>query len=150
MQIRIFIISIKNVDHSEVEMNRFLRSHRVLAVKKEFVVDGENSFWTFCIEYLDAVSGSVPVGSVARPKVDYKEQLQPDEFLAFSRLREWRKRVADEEAVPVYTIFTNGQLAEIVTKKVSSKSALGSIIGVGEARVTKYGDGLLSVIGGAK
>lgn len=150
MQIRIFIIPIKNVDDSEIEMNRFLRSHRVLAVKKEFVVDGENSFWTFCIEYLDAVSGSVPVGSTARPKVDYKEQLQPDEFLAFSRLREWRKRVADEEAVPVYTIFTNGQLAEIVTKKVSSKSALGSIIGVGEARVTKYGDGLLSVIGGAK
>ena len=51
MQIRIFIIPIKNVDHSEIEMNRFLRSHRVLAVKKEFVVDGENSFWTtvpFC------------------------------------------------------------------------------------------------------
>ena len=52
MQIRIFIIPIKNVDHSEIEMNRFLRSHRVLAVKKEFVVDGENSFWTtvpFCL-----------------------------------------------------------------------------------------------------
>ena len=46
MQIRIFIIPIKNVDHSEIEMNRFLRSHRVLAVKKEFVVDGENSFRT--------------------------------------------------------------------------------------------------------
>ena len=46
MQIRIFIIPIKNVDHSEIEMNRFLRSHRVLAVKKEFVVDGENPFRT--------------------------------------------------------------------------------------------------------
>ncbi len=51
MQIRVFIILIKNVDHPEIEMNRFLRSHRVLAVKKEFVVDGENSFRTtvpFC------------------------------------------------------------------------------------------------------
>jgi hypothetical protein len=51
MQIRIFIIPIKNVDHSEIEMNRFLRSHRVLAVNKKFVVDGENSFRTkvpFC------------------------------------------------------------------------------------------------------
>jgi hypothetical protein len=39
------------MDRSEVEMNRFLRSHRVLAVKKEFFVDGENSFRTtvpFC------------------------------------------------------------------------------------------------------
>ena len=44
MQIRIFIIPIKNVDHSEIEMNRFLRNHRVLAVKKEFFIDDENSF----------------------------------------------------------------------------------------------------------
>jgi len=28
-------------------MNAFLRGHRVLAVKKEFVADGENSFWSF-------------------------------------------------------------------------------------------------------
>ena len=70
MQIRIFIIPIKNVDHSEIEMNRFLRSHRVLAVKKEFVVDGENSFWTtgsalFCPGSTYALDGCEvdPVGS---------------------------------------------------------------------------------------
>jgi hypothetical protein len=70
MQIRIFIIPIKNVDHSEVEMNRFLRSHRVLAVKKEFVVDGENSFRTtvpFCFvpSSTNALDGCEvdPVGS---------------------------------------------------------------------------------------
>ena len=70
MQIRIFIIPIKNVDHSEVEMNRFLRSHRVLAVKKEFIVDGENSFWTtvpfyFVPSSTNALDGSEvdPVGS---------------------------------------------------------------------------------------
>jgi len=26
----------------------------MLAVKKEFVDDGENSFWTFCVEYLES------------------------------------------------------------------------------------------------
>ena len=70
MQIRIFIIPIKNVDHSEIEMNRFLRSHRVLAVNKEFVVDGENSFRTtvpffFAPSSANASDGCevVPVGS---------------------------------------------------------------------------------------
>ena len=70
MQIRVFIIPIKNVDHFEIEMNQFLRSQRVLAVKKEFVVDGENSFWTtgsalFCPGSTNALDGCEvdPVGS---------------------------------------------------------------------------------------
>jgi len=34
-----------------------------------------------------------------RPKVDYKEVLKPEEFEVFSRLREWRKGVAEKEGV---------------------------------------------------
>lgn len=48
MQLKMFVIPIKNVSEAEAEMNGFLRGHRVLAVKKEFVPDGENSFWSFC------------------------------------------------------------------------------------------------------
>lgn len=44
MQLRLFVIPIKNLAEAEAEMNVFLRGHRVLAVKKEFVPDGENSF----------------------------------------------------------------------------------------------------------
>jgi hypothetical protein len=45
MQLKLFILPVKNLSAAEAEMNAFLRSHRVLAVKKEFVADGENSFW---------------------------------------------------------------------------------------------------------
>jgi len=57
----------------------------VLAVQKEFVADGENSFWSFCVEYLDgtaAATGGRTVGSRV-PKVDYKEVLKPEEFELF-------------------------------------------------------------------
>ncbi len=40
MQRKLFILPVENVEAAEVEMNAFLRSHRVLAVKKEFVADG--------------------------------------------------------------------------------------------------------------
>ena len=43
MQLKLFVLPIKNLTAAEAEMNAFLRSHRVLAVKKEFVTDGENS-----------------------------------------------------------------------------------------------------------
>ena len=51
-----FVIPLKNIGEAEAEMNGFLRGHRVLAVKKEFVADGENSFWSFCVEYPDGAA----------------------------------------------------------------------------------------------
>ena len=77
MQLKLFVVPVKNLGGAEAEMNGFLRGHRVLAVKKEFVPDGENSFWTFCVEDLDgtaAATGGGPSGQRA-PKVDYKEVL---------------------------------------------------------------------------
>ena len=39
MQLKVFILPLKNVSAAEAEMNAFLRSHRVLAVKKEFEIE---------------------------------------------------------------------------------------------------------------
>ena len=144
MQLKLFLLPVKNLSAAEAEMNAFLRSHRVLAVRKEFVSDGENSFWTFCVEYLESAPGGADApGLPGRPKVDYKELLKPEEFEVFSRLREWRKGVAEKEGVPVYVVFSNEQLAQAVQKKVSSKAALKEIEGVGDARVEKYGAAVL-------
>lgn len=144
MQLKLFLLPVKNLAAAEVEMNAFLRSHRVLAVKKEFVSDGENSFWTFCVEYLESAPGSTGApGLSGRPKVDYKEVLPPEEFEVFSRLRDWRKTEAEKEGVPVYVVFTNEQLADMVKKRASTKTALREIEGVGDARIEKYGAAVL-------
>jgi superfamily II DNA helicase RecQ len=144
MQLKLFILPVKNLTAPEAEMNAFLRAHRVLAVKKEFVADGENSFWTFCVEHLEFAPGTTSgPGLSGRPKVDYKEQLQPEEFEVFSGLREWRKGVAEKEGVPVYVVFSNEQLATMVKQRVSTKAALQGIEGVGDARVEKYGAAVL-------
>jgi superfamily II DNA helicase RecQ len=146
MQLKLFVLPLKNLGEAEAEMNAFLRSRRVLAVKKEFVPDGENSFWTFCVEHLDGPAGASVLPGKSGPKVDYKEVLKPEEFQVFSRLREWRKGVAEKEGVPVYAVLTNEQLAQIVQKKASSKAGLKEIEGVGDARVEKYGQALLQVV----
>jgi superfamily II DNA helicase RecQ len=43
----------------------------------------------------------------------------------------------------VYVVFSNEQLAEMVRQRVASKAQLNQIEGVGEARVLKYGEGVL-------
>jgi hypothetical protein len=88
MQLKLLVLPIKNLGAAEAQMNAFQRGHRVLAVKKEFVPDGETSFWTFCVENLDGAPAGALLAGAKPPKVDYKEVLKSEEFEVFSRLRE--------------------------------------------------------------
>lgn len=73
MQLKLFVIPIKNMAGAEAGMNGFLRGHRVLAVRKEFVANGENSFWSFCVEYLEGTAAATGSGAPGNrvPKMDY-------------------------------------------------------------------------------
>jgi superfamily II DNA helicase RecQ len=64
----------------------------------------------------------------------------------FAQLREWRKSEAAEIGVPVYTIFTNEQLAKIAEQKIRTKAGLQEIEGVGEAKVKKYGEAVIEIV----
>ena len=131
------------------ELNKLLRNGRIASVKKEFVSNGEDSFWAFCIEFLDGTLGVVDRGrGTSGPKIDYKEVLSEADFAVFARLRDLRKAVSDKEAIPAYSIFTNEQLAAMVTGKVDSLTAMGTIPGVGAARLEKYGAAFLASLTG--
>ncbi len=133
-------------------MNSFLRSHRVLTLHREFVAQGDNSFWALAVEYMESAVPPAPAagdGHGGRQRVDYKEVLSPADFTLFARLRDWRKNVAEKEGVPVYAVFTNGQLAAVATKRPASIAQLREVEGIGEARAGKYGDALLSLLASA-
>jgi superfamily II DNA helicase RecQ len=85
--------------------------------------------------------------SFARNKVDYRDVLSPEDFAVFAKLRELRKAIAQGEAVPVYTIFTNEQLAQMVQGRATTKAALEKIAGVGDARIEKYSGRVLELLG---
>lgn len=127
-------------------MNRFLRSHRVLSVDRRWVEQGPDSFWSFCVDYLEPGQDGTASnrGSGERGRVDYREVLKPDEFALFVKLRALRQEIAKDEAVPVYMVFTNEQLAQMVRLKARSKADLNKIAGVGEARIQKYGERFLA------
>ena len=146
MQLKLFIVPVKNMAASEQEMNAFLRGQRVLAVKKEFVPDGENSFWTFCVEHLET-SGAVGCSGEGRgAKVDYKEVLSAEDFTLFCRLREWRKAAAEKDAIPVYAVLSNGQLAQLARRRPTSLRELREIDGLGDSKVQRYGDAVLQAL----
>ena len=105
--------------------------------------DGPNSSWAVCISYVDG--GERPASSKSS-KVDYRAVLSKDDFVLFSRLRELRKRLAAEDGVPIYAVFTNEQLAAMARNRSSSLEELAAIEGIGRARVERHGEAFLALI----
>jgi ATP-dependent DNA helicase RecQ len=64
----------------------------------------------------------------------------------FERLRAWRAATAKEQGVPAYVIFHDATLREIATKVPSSLPELGTINGVGENKLQKYGEQVLDTL----
>ncbi len=148
MPYRFFVIPARDAGAAAAELNGFLRGRRVLSVDRRWVDQGSESFWSFCVDYLDSGEGSAVAGKNggARGKVDYRDVLSPEDFAVFARLRQARKEIAQAEAAPVYTVFTNEQLAQMVRSRAATKAGLEKIAGVGDARIEKYGERMLEVL----
>jgi len=67
----------------------------------------------------------------------------------FERLRTWRAAVAKEQGVPAYVIFHDATLRQIAIDLPTSLSALGTISGIGENKLAKYGEGVLEALADA-
>lgn len=141
------MVPVSHPEQAEAELNAFLQSHRVLSVDRRWVDHGSETFWAICIDYsLTPSANSMTDSRTSKVKIDYREVLTAEQFNRFAKLRDLRKQIAQRDAVPVYTIFTNEQLAEMIRKQCTSNSDLEKIAGVGDGRLTKYGPMFLDVL----
>lgn len=145
MKLHFFAIPALDVATSEAQLNAFLAGHRVAAVEKHFVANGNAGFWSVCVT---SVEGAKPAPAPGRREKspDYREILSEADFALYARLRTRRKELAERDGVPVYAVFTNEQLAEMVTSRAVTLESIGRIAGVGEARLGKYGAAVLEVL----
>ena len=136
MKFHVFTIEVRDPGPGQDALNAFCAQHRVTEVDKRFVDQGPCSSWTFFVATLDGDGSARPVGE--RKRVDYREVLNESDLAVFAELRNLRRALAENEGVPQFALFTNEQLAAMVTQRVSTPSALGEIEGVGKARIDKY------------
>ncbi|MEV7040332.1 DNA helicase RecQ [Amycolatopsis sp. NPDC051061] len=89
-----------------------------------------------------AAAAKVRGSRKAAPAVDMPAEAAP----LFERLRAWRAGVAKEQGMPAYVIFHDATLRQIATQRPSSLADLGTVSGVGENKLAKYGEGVLEVL----
>lgn len=80
-----------------------------------------------------------------RPKVSKKTALPVDDSL-YEKLRTVRTRLAQQEGVPAYVVFSNATLADMARKHPHSRGELLQVSGVGEVKAERYGKEFLLAI----
>ncbi|MCL4207970.1 MAG: HRDC domain-containing protein [Pirellulaceae bacterium] len=141
MPYKFFIVPIQDGGRAEAELNAFLRGHTVLSVARHWVDQGPTSFWSFCVDYVESAptAGSAPRGGRQRERVDYRAKLGDERFQLYLKLSDLRKELAQADGVPLYNIFNNEQMSQMIERQARSKADLEAIAGVGDARIEKYG-----------
>jgi ATP-dependent DNA helicase RecQ len=66
----------------------------------------------------------------------------------FGRLKQLRKRLAEEHKVPAYVIFSDAVLIEMTVQQPLSEAELSKISGVGPKKLALYGGAFLAVLNG--
>ena len=66
----------------------------------------------------------------------------------FERLRAWRAATAKEQGLPAYVIFHDATLRQIATLAPTTLDSLGTVSGVGENKLAKYGQQILDTLHG--
>jgi len=63
------------------------------------------------------------------------------------RLRAWRLGRSRADGVPAYVVFHDATLAEIADRKPRTRLELLDVPGIGPAKLDRYGDEVLGVLG---
>jgi ATP-dependent DNA helicase RecQ len=87
-----------------------------------------------------------PLATPKVKKVTSREgSIECDEIL-FARLREIRKKLADEKKVPAYVIFGDATLRQLAREYPETDSALEGVFGMGEKKRAAFGPVFLEAI----
>ena len=113
-----------------------------------FLMDKENLTFVDALHMLASRAGIIIPEynrQISKEKVDYRKVLSAEDFEKFRILRECRKTLAVEEAVPAYAIFLDEQLAAVAQQAEINAHSLKSVDGIGDKKMEKYGKRFLEL-----
>ena len=136
MSFRLFTVRPSDAE-ALAELNAFVSGHRVVRIDRHMIRPDNDPAVLFIVEF---ASDGAPTTAKKTPQVDYRELLTDAEFEVFSALRDIRRDIARELGRPVYTVFTNSELAAMVQQRVHTREGLLGMPGIGEGRVDQHGE----------
>jgi ATP-dependent DNA helicase RecQ len=74
------------------------------------------------------------------------KNIDTNDVVLFEKLKDLRKKIATEEKVPAYMVFSNATLLDMCHKKPTSLIQFSAVNGVGAVKLEKYGEAFVEAI----
>ena len=139
MEFRIFQYPLPCESQPE-DLNQCLSNHRVASVKQYLSETDGTPMLIFVVQLTGSDSNNL---SSKKERIDYRKILSADDYEVFNDLRDIRKNLAEQEGLPVYSIFTNAQLAAMVNSRPKNSEELIKLDGISTAKAEKYGESFI-------
>ena len=137
MQIKLFTMPVFGGEAVEEELNKFLRSHRVLQLERHYVADN-GGYWAMLVEYADGdpIAEAPPQGR--RERKDPTEGMTDEEKMRFNVYRDKRKELSTQRAIAPFLVFTNEELSLMARLPVLNAETAKGLKGIAPQRARDY------------
>ena len=122
---------------TEEELNRFLRSHRILQVEHRFCED-RGGYWALWVEYADGDPTAEAPPAIRRERKDFSEGLSTEEKQRYEHYKNVRKSLSQQYSIPAYLVFTNEELSILARLPELSAEAVRGVKGVAPQRLKDF------------
>lgn len=130
-------------------LREFLATREVLSVREHLFqcihVPYVAVLVTYAVELSVALSAS-RVNPEGRRRTDRRAQVAEADLPLFDALRDWRAERSRRDVVAPYMVCTNLQLVEMIKIRPQNLTKLGTIDGIGKAKLEKYGQEILALL----
>jgi len=153
MKLKVFTLRLDDATNGfdDTELRSFIEDEdcprEVLDVSEHFFVHDRRPTWALLVSYRDVPRPGERKDRAS--KKDYRADLDDPSRELFDELRSWRAKACKREGLPPYLICTNRQIAEISRARPTSAAGLRTIHGLGEAKVKRWSEEILAVLGAA-
>jgi ATP-dependent DNA helicase RecQ len=118
------------------------------------VEETQDGFPVLCLNAASwrVLRGELPVLiALAAPErepraVSRLEAADPAQGALYERLRELRKRLANEQGLPPYVIFHDATLREMALRRPLTLAQFADLPGVGQAKLARYGESFINAL----
>jgi len=124
-------------------INTFMDSVSVKKTSTQFV-PGNPDFWSILVFYED-YNGTHKKETEKQPVIS-ESDLTDGERNIYAALRLWRKDRATEINLPEFMVCHNATLMLVAREKPHDLLGLSKIKGLGDQKITKYGDDIIAIL----
>ena len=150
MKVKVFTLLFNpdNVGFNDEEVQSFIDDKEVLSVNDQFFIHENHPYLMLIVTYREVNNDfgrkRYPVD---KKKIkEWRTILDDKEKTVYDALKKWRAERSKLEAVPLFIICKNQQMAFIAREKPLSLEALKKIDGIGEKKAKQYGEAILKIV----